>query len=90
MEIIRQISAVLLVLGLLATALFLLRKRGQNLSWTVRKSNDRRIQVVARATLSANASLALVRVDEREVLIAITGSACTVIEQLQRAKGAAV
>ena len=89
MEFIRQAGFILLVLGLLAAAISILGKRRRNLRWPVLGRAARRVEVLERVSLSAQASLALVRLDEREILIAISGSACTVIKENQRAKGVA-
>ena len=89
MEFTRQITFVLFVLGLLAAAIALLRKPGKLPIWPALARKPRRVEVLERATLSPQASLALVRIDGREILIAIAGSSCAVIEEKQRTAGAA-
>jgi flagellar biogenesis protein FliO len=89
MEFTRQITFVLFVLGLLAGAVALLRRPLQLPRWTALRRRPRRVEVLERASLSPQASLALVRVDGREILIAIAGASCSVIEEKQRAAGVA-
>ena len=89
MELIRQLSLILIVLSVLATLITLMKKRGSSLKWPDLKRNPRRLQVVERVVLSPQANLVLVRLDQREILIATSGGGCSVLEERKMANGAA-
>ena len=88
MEQIRQLSLILVVLGALAAAIALLKKRGSSLKWPALKRKTRRLEVVERLVLSPQANLILVRLDQREILIATSSGGCNVIEERKMANGA--
>jgi len=82
MEIIRQMLAVLGVAALLGGTLWWLKRKGLA-QFAVRKRRSGRarcMEVVERLPLSPQHSLQLVRVAERVFLIALSPSACTMIE----------
>ena len=89
MELIRQFGLILVVLCALAAALGFLRKRGALIKWPVLKKKARRLEVVERLVLSPQANLVLLRLDEREILIATSTSGCSILEERKWANGAA-
>lgn len=80
---IQQTLAVLLVLGLLAGLLWLLRRHGQipYRGLTGRKSN-RQLESIARLPLSSHHSVHLLRVSDHAVLLALSPAGCTLLERL--------
>ena len=89
MELIRQFGLILAVLGALAAAIAVMRKRGANVKWPHMSRKVRRLEVVERLVLSPQANLVLIRLDEREILIATSGTGCSVLEERKMASGAA-
>ena len=82
MDLLQPAAAIVLVLGLLAAALFVLRKRGAG---TFRLpgsagSPQRRLEVLERIALGPQHSVHLVRVGERCVLIGTAPSSCQLLE----------
>jgi flagellar biosynthetic protein FliO len=78
-----QIVAVFLVLLLLTSTLWLLRRRGLVTVNTVvakRLSKQKLMQVVERMPLTANHSLHLVRIQDRVILIGVSPSGCHQID----------
>jgi flagellar biosynthetic protein FliO len=85
MDILQPIAAIVLVIGLLAAALLLLRKRGAvafRLPSSVGSSRERRLEVLERVALGPQHSVHLVRVGERCVLIGTAPSSCQLLETL--------
>jgi flagellar biogenesis protein FliO len=80
MEQAQSILSVFLVLALLAGALFVLRRQGlANFNTpSLRGSSTRRLQVLERLPLSPQHSLQLVRIDQREILVALSPSGCSI------------
>ena len=89
MELIRQFSLILVVLGALAAVITVMRKRGASVKWPQLNRKARRLEVVERLVLSTQANLVLVRLDEREILIATSSAGCSVLEERKMASGAA-
>ena len=88
-ELIRQLSLILLVLIALAASITILKKRGSSMKWPALKRSPRRLEVVERVVLSPQANLVLVRLDQREILIATSAAGCSVLEERKMANGAA-
>lgn len=84
----RQFGLILVVLCALAAALTFLRKRGSRMKWPPLSRKARRLEVVERLILSPQANLVLVRLDQREILIAASVSGCSVLEERKWANGA--
>ncbi len=84
MELIRQLLALGLVFGLLALAVWLLRRQGLwRLGGCARaKKGLRRLEAVERLSLSPHHALHLVRVGERVLLIGVHSSGCTLLDSL--------
>ena len=78
MDIVRQILAVVFVFALLWVALWLLRRKGTVRIGT-RKGEPPRIESRGKLALSAQHSLHLIRVADREVLVGLHPSGFTVI-----------
>lgn len=89
MESIRQLTFILVVLSALAGLIALLKKRSPSLKWPALKRTPRRLEVLERVVLSQHASLLLVRLDQREILITTSGEGCNVLEERKMASGAA-
>ena len=81
MEIMDPMPAVLGVLGVLATALWWLRKKGASgfLRPRIRRA-PRRLESMERLALSPNHALYLVRVDDRAILMAQSPSGLVLVE----------
>lgn len=82
MDLLQPLAAIALVLGLLAAALVLLRKRGAA-SFRfpgMQGSPQRRLEVVERVALGPQHSLHLVRVGERCLLIGTAPSSCQLLD----------
>jgi flagellar biosynthetic protein FliO len=77
-EMIQPIIAVIFVIGLLLTVLFVLRKKGA-LTFAVPQTG-KRLEVVERISLGPNQALHLVRAGDRCVLIATAPSSCQVLD----------
>jgi flagellar biosynthetic protein FliO len=84
MEAIQQITAVAVVLLLLGATLWVLRRRGFAGVALGNKSAGRRIQCLERLPLGPQHTLHLVRVDETELLLALSPSGCRLVESLAR------
>lgn len=85
MESLQQIGAILLVLGLLGSALYFLKKKklaGFNPGF----SGGRRLHVLERVSLGPQHTLCLVRVDEKVVMVTTSPGSCQVsqIEPLSK------
>lgn len=82
MDVARQMAAVALVLALLGTALWTLRRgTGRLGSWSRKAAPDRGValQVTGRVTLTPQHSLHIVRAGNREWVVATHPKGCTVI-----------
>jgi flagellar biosynthetic protein FliO len=77
MEWVQQLGAVALVLGLFGAALWALRRRGLS---TPRLRRGRRLEYLERLPLGPQHALHLVRVDERELLVASSPGGCWLVE----------
>ncbi len=78
MENLQQLGAVLLVLGLLAVAVYGIRnKKLPGLGQDVRGA--KRLQILERVALTAQHTLCLVRVGDRELLITTAPGNCQVV-----------
>ena len=77
MENLQQLGAVLLVLGLLAAAMYGIRhKRLPTLGFP---GSPKRLQVLERVSLTAQHTLCLVRVGDRELIVTTAPGNCQVI-----------
>ncbi|MCU1260113.1 MAG: hypothetical protein JWO80_2998 [Bryobacterales bacterium] len=77
MESLQQIGAILLVLGLLGSALYVLkRKKLAGFAGDLRFGGERRLQVLERVSLTPQHTLCLVRVGERVVMVATAPGNC--------------
>ena len=72
LSLLRTLGALLVVLGLLAGALWAVRRSDLKLPQRLRDGAPRRLQVVERLPLDARRSLALVRLDGREHLLLLS------------------
>jgi flagellar biogenesis protein FliO len=80
MDVLQQITAVVAVLALLGGSLWLLRRRGLA-NWAVgRRSGSRRMEYLERLPLSPQHTLHLVRLGDRDLLLAASPSGCALVE----------
>ena len=82
MELIRQISGALLVLGLLAGTLLVLQRQGRASFHGFRPNRaagPKRLEVIERVPLSAQHSLQLVRCDNRTLLLSLHPGGCNLL-----------
>ncbi len=86
LEILRAVGSIAAVLGLLAGALYVVRKRGLLAAGGVPARN---LAVVARIALTANHSLHLVQSDGGTFLIATHQHGCTLIDSRRTEEAAA-
>jgi flagellar biosynthetic protein FliO len=84
MEAIQQMAAVAVVLLLLGATLWVLRRRGLPGIALGTKSAGRRIECLERRPLGPQHTLYLVRVDETELLLALSPSGCSLVERFAR------
>ena len=84
MEAIQQMGAVALVLLLLGSTLWALRRRGFAGVRAMTKSSGRRLECLERLALGTQHTLHLVRVGETELLLASSPSGCVLLESLTR------
>jgi flagellar biogenesis protein FliO len=84
MDLLRQLAAVGLVFGLLAAALWMLRRRGiTSRGWLPRpRRATARLESLERLALSPQHTLHLVRVADRALLIGAHSGGCTLLESL--------
>jgi flagellar biogenesis protein FliO len=80
MEYFQQGLALVVVFGLLGTALWFVKTR-QNPNLRVR--GERRVQVLERVALTPQHTLCLVKVDDRLVMIGTAPSSCQVIQTME-------
>lgn len=88
---VQQVLAVLLVLGLLGAALWLLRRKGVakiNMKFARRTASGRHLEIVDRIALTAHHSLHLVRVEDRTILIGVSPQGCAQLEVISGQGGA--
>jgi flagellar biosynthetic protein FliO len=82
----QQLLAIFLVLALLVTTLWLLRRKGLasvNLSLPKRSAGPKEMELIERLTLTAHHSLHLVRVKDRVILIGLSPSGCNTLAEVQ-------
>jgi flagellar biosynthetic protein FliO len=82
----QQLLAIFLVLALLVTTLWLLRRKGLasvNLSLPKRSAGPKEMELIERLTLTAHHSLHLVRVKDRVILIGLSPSGCNTLTEVQ-------
>ena len=84
MEVFQQVAAVALVLLLLSASLWVLRRRGFAGVALGKKATGRRMESLERLPLGPQHTLHLVRVDETELLLALSPSGCRLVESLAR------
>ena len=82
-----QSIAVVVVLSILAAALWLLRRKGLatvSMSLPRAFAKQRRMEVLERISLTAQHSLHLVRIDDRLIVVGVSPSSCDQIESLSQ------
>jgi flagellar biosynthetic protein FliO len=82
MDILQQIAAVAVVLGLLGGALWWLRRRGYAAVLPVRRAATRRLETLERLPLGPQHTLHLVRLDDRALLLAASPGGCALLDSL--------
>lgn len=81
MDLLYQLSAVALVFGLLAAALWVLRRRGLVAGGAITRGRKAgRIEALERLVLSPHHTLHLVRVADRALLIGANAAGCTLLD----------
>jgi flagellar biosynthetic protein FliO len=80
MEALRPLLGIAVVLGLLAGALWALRRRG-GVTWARPHAGAGRLEVLERVALAPQNSLYLVRVDDRTLVIGVHAGGCTVLDK---------
>jgi flagellar biogenesis protein FliO len=80
----RQFLGVLLVLGILVTALYLLKQKGliRFAGPRVLGGNERLVKVIERVPLTAQHTVHLVQIGERRVLISSSPGSCQLITEI--------
>ena len=84
MDLLQPLAAVVLVLGLLGGALWLLRRRGMA-SFAlpgIGRGQARQMEVVERVALSAQHALHLVRLGERSFVVSTSPSTCELVVEV--------
>ena len=84
MEAIQQMAAVAVVLLLLGTSWWWLRRRGFAVVARGKRAAARRIECLERLPLGPQHTLHLVRVDQTELLLALSPSGCSLVERFAR------
>jgi len=79
MEVIQPVAAVTLVLGLLAAALWWLRRRGIAAVMPGRRAGGRRLECLERLPLGAQHTLHLVRLGGQAMLVASSPRGCVLL-----------
>jgi flagellar biosynthetic protein FliO len=94
MDFLQPLAAICLVLGLLAAALLLLKKRGAatfrlpgSISDRLSGGAQRKLEVLERVALGPQHSVHLVRVGDRQVLIGTAPTSCQLLESWPRTGG---
>jgi flagellar protein FliO/FliZ len=84
MELLRQLAAIALVFGLLAGALWALRRRGLLPRAGILRARrvSGRLEAIERLALSPQHTLHLVRVADRALLIGAHAGGCTLLESM--------
>jgi flagellar biogenesis protein FliO len=82
MDVIRQVSAVAGVVTLLIVTLRVLRRRGWAGVLPAGKRTARRLACLERLPLAPQHTLYLIRLGERELLVASSPTGCSLIESL--------
>ncbi len=82
MDILQQVAAVAVVLGLLAGALWWLRRRGFAAMLPVGRAAGRRLEPIERLALGPQHTLHLVRLDDRALLLAASPGGCVLLDSL--------
>lgn len=77
MESLQQIGAILLVLGLLGSALYFLKKKKLG-GFDIGPRAGRRLQVLERISLGPQHAVCLVRIDDKTMLITTSPASCQV------------
>lgn len=80
MELLQQGLALVVVFGLLGTALWFVKKRQ---SPNLRARGERKMQVVERVALTPQHTLCLVKVGERLLMIGTAPTSCQLIETVE-------
>ena len=80
MDVVREMTAVAAVLGLLGLALWALKRRGMALPRALRRGGCRKLECVERVALGPQHALHLVRLGERGMLLSSSPSGCALIE----------
>jgi flagellar protein FliO/FliZ len=80
MDVVREMTAVAAVLGLLGLALWALKRRGLTLPSALRRGAGRKLECVERVALGPQHALHLVRLGERGLLLSSSPSGCALIE----------
>lgn len=80
MEILRQLAAAALVIGLLALALWALRRRSFVRFRAGRSGRPRLLECRERLTLTSQHAVHLVRAGDRALVLAVSASACTLLD----------
>jgi flagellar biosynthetic protein FliO len=85
MEVFQQFVIVLIVLGLLCGALWVLKQKGCARTGLRRKREDGapRLEVIDRLPLTQHHSLHLVRLADRTLLIGLSPNGCNLLESAQ-------
>jgi flagellar biosynthetic protein FliO len=86
MDILQQIAAVAVVLGLLGAALWWLRRRGFAAVFPAGRSAGRRLESLERLSLGPQHTLHLVRLHDRALLVASSPAGCALIHDLPAAE----
>ena len=80
MDVVREMTAVAAVLGLLGLALWALKRRGLAMPRALGRGAGRKLQCVERVALGPQHALHLVRLGERGLLLSSSPSGCALIE----------
>jgi flagellar biogenesis protein FliO len=90
MEIFEQLFAVAAVLGLLAMAVWALKRKGwarissRPFSRGARADGEPRLEVIDRLVLTPNHSLHLVRLADRTLLVGLSPNGCNLLETAKK------
>lgn len=90
MDLLPQISAVFLVLGLLCGGLWLLRRKGWagiNPSFRAQRASKGRLQRLEGLALTPHHSVHLVRVSDRVLLIGVSPNGCRLLHRCSEGSG---
>lgn len=82
MDILQPLGAVVLVLGLLCAALWLLRRRSGT-PFTFPRGGARQIEVLERSVLGPQHSLVLIRAGRKQLLLSTSPSSCALIAEVE-------